>query len=69
MALQHGANNPIVVDDKEDRGEEIGLVVDEMAEGEFRGFVLHFQLLIFIFPLRRPRTSRSPRTSHPTTKS
>ena len=38
MALQHGANNPIVVDDNEDRGEEIGVAADEVVEGEFRGF-------------------------------
>ena len=38
MALQHGANNPIMVDDDEDRGEEIGVVADEVAEGKFGGF-------------------------------
>ena len=38
VALQHGADNPIVVEDDEDRGEEIGLDVDEVAVREFRGF-------------------------------
>ena len=38
VALQHGANNPIVVDDEEDRGEEIGLEADEVAVGEYGGF-------------------------------
>ena len=38
MALQHGANNPIVVEDDEDRGEEIGVAADEVVEGEFGGF-------------------------------
>ena len=38
VALQHGANNPIVVDDKEDWSEEIGLEADEIAVGEYGGF-------------------------------
>ena len=38
MALQHGANNPIVVEDDEDRGEEIGLEADEVAVREYGGF-------------------------------
>ena len=38
VALQHGADNPIVVEDDEDRGEEIGLEADEVAVGEYGGF-------------------------------
>ena len=38
VALQHGANNPIVADDEEDRGEEIGLAGDEIAVEEYGGF-------------------------------
>ena len=38
VALQHGANNPIVVEDDEDRGEEIRLEADEVVVGEYGGF-------------------------------